>query len=95
MDTAGVRDNSCYAASKRGLKGLSSVISEEGIKYNISATHISLGAIYSSIWEGRQEFSKNDMLNVEYVAKIISYIANQPASIRMDQIEITPPKKIL
>ncbi len=95
VELAGIEDNSAYAASKSGLRGLSFVISQEGRKINVTATHITLGAVYSDIWNNRAEFSKDDMLDIEHVAESIKYIANLPNNIRIDNFEITPLKKIL
>ena len=95
VELSGTVDNSAYAASKSGLKSLSLVISEEGKNYNITSTHLTLGAVYSEIWKERAEFNVNDMLDIQHVANTISYIANLPSNIRMDTLEITPMTKIL
>jgi 3-oxoacyl-[acyl-carrier protein] reductase len=95
VELAGIENNSAYAASKGGLKALSLVISSEFQKKNITATHISLGAVYSDIWKERNGFCQKDMLAIDRVADTIKYIASLPHEIRIDHIELTPLKKIL
>lgn len=95
VELAGIEDNGAYAASKSGLRAMSFVISAEGHKTNITSTHITLGAVYSDIWKERPGFNKEDMLNIEHVSDTISYIASLPCNVRIDNLEITPPTKIL
>ncbi|MCX8515002.1 MAG: SDR family NAD(P)-dependent oxidoreductase [Burkholderiales bacterium] len=95
VELAGIKHNAAYAASKAGLKALSLVISDEGKNSNISSTHIALGAVYTDIWLERNQFKQEEMLNIEDVANTICYLVNLSPSVRVDYIEITPPKKIL
>ena len=95
VELAGVCDNSVYAASKSGLKGLSLVISEEGSRHNITSTHITLGAIYSDIWKYRPDFNKNSMLDISHVANIVKNIVELPYDVRIDTLEVTPKTKII
>jgi NAD(P)-dependent dehydrogenase (short-subunit alcohol dehydrogenase family) len=95
VELAGIKYNSAYAASKAGLKAMSLVINDEGIKDNISSTHVALGAVYSNIWAERGQFKPEQMLDIEHVANTISYLINLPPSVRVDYIEITPNTKIL
>lgn len=94
-DKFALNNNASYGASKCGLKGLSSILSEEE-KYNkIRVTHITLGAVYTEIWKERINFLKDDMLDPVQVAQLIAYIALLPTNMRIDNIEITPEKGIL
>ncbi|MDC0711188.1 SDR family NAD(P)-dependent oxidoreductase [Stigmatella sp. ncwal1] len=87
--------NAAYAASKHGVRGLTGILNEEGKAYSIRATLISLGAVYTSIWHTRPEFSPDDMLPIEEVAQSIWEIARKPLNVRVDEIRLLPPKGVL
>ncbi|WPB73477.1 SDR family oxidoreductase [Archangium violaceum] len=87
--------NGSYAASKHGVRALTGVLNEEGKPYSIRATLISLGAVYTSFWKTRPEFSPADMLSVEDVAQSIWEIAQKPLNVRVDEIRLLPPKGVL
>lgn len=87
--------NGAYAASKHGLRGLVGVLNEEGKDHSIRATLVSLGAVYTSFWKSRPEFSPADMLSVEDVAQSIWEIARKPLRVRVDEIRLLPPKGVL
>lgn len=87
--------NSVYAASKQAMSGLGSVLAEEWYKYNIFTTNIQLGATYTDIWKGVEGFSPEDMLQVNDVARVVSFVAATPLHVRMDEITLTPPKGVL
>lgn len=95
VELGGISLNSIYAATKAGVRAMSLVISQELYKYNITSTHIALGAVYSSIWDNREGFCRNDMLDVEHVAQAIINLIKLPHNVRIDYLEIVPPKKIL
>lgn len=88
-------DNGAYAASKHGVRGLTGVLNEEGKPFSIRATLISLGAVYTSFWHSRPEFSPSDMLSVDEVAQTIWEIARKPLNVRVDEIRLLPPKGVL
>jgi NAD(P)-dependent dehydrogenase (short-subunit alcohol dehydrogenase family) len=88
-------NNAAYAASKHGVRGLTGVLNEEGKAYSIRATLISLGAVYTSFWHSRPEFSSEDMLSVDEVAQSIWEIARKPLNVRVDEIRLLPPKGVL
>lgn len=88
-------NNGAYSASKCGLRGLSSVINEEGKAYGVYATHLSLGAVFSEIWESRPGFSPSDMLSSQDVARTILNIVSMSPSMRLDEMKLLPPKGIL
>jgi NAD(P)-dependent dehydrogenase (short-subunit alcohol dehydrogenase family) len=87
--------NGAYAASKHGVRGLTGVLNEEGKPYSIRATLLSLGAVYTSFWRSRPEFSPADMLSVEEVAQSIWEIARKPLNVRVDELRLLPPKGVL
>lgn len=87
--------NSIYSASKAALHSLSTTLNEEGKFNKIRATHITLGAVFTPIWETRKEFSASDMLSASMVAKVIRDIAFSSLDMRIDHIEITPEKGLL
>jgi NAD(P)-dependent dehydrogenase (short-subunit alcohol dehydrogenase family) len=87
--------NAAYAASKHGVRGLTGVLNEEGKPYSIRATLLSLGAVYTSFWKSRPEFSPADMLSVEDVAQSIWEIARKPLNVRVDELRLLPPKGVL
>lgn len=87
--------NAAYAASKHGLRGLTGVLNEEGKASSIRATLLSLGAVYTSFWHSRPEFSSSDMLSVDDVAQSIWEIAQKPLNVRVDELRLLPPKGVL
>lgn len=87
--------NGAYAASKHGLRGLTGVLNEEGKACSIRATLLSLGAVYTSFWHSRPEFSPADMLSVEDVAQSLWEIAQKPLNVRVDELRLLPPKGVL
>lgn len=87
--------NAAYAASKFGLRGLTSIVHEEGRAHGITATLVSLGATYTDIWRSRPEFPETDMLTPEEVALTIFSLINLPDKVTIPNITITPPKGVL
>ncbi|MFK2826604.1 SDR family NAD(P)-dependent oxidoreductase [Bacillus sp. B190/17] len=87
--------NSVYAASKHAMSGLGNVLAEEWYKYNIFTTNIHLGATYTDIWKGVEGFSPEDMLHVNDVARVVSFVAETPLHVRIDEMTLTPPKGVL
>lgn len=88
-------NNLAYGASKWGLKGLSANLGEEGKPYKIYSTHVTLGATYTDIWKSRPEFSPDDMLNTDEVAKSLAHLVLLPLNIAINEIEILPRKGVL
>ncbi|OES46319.1 SDR family oxidoreductase [Domibacillus iocasae] len=87
--------NSVYAASKHAMNGMGSTLAEEWYKYNIFTTNIQLGATYTDIWKDVEGFSPEDMLHVNDVARVASFIAATPLHVRIDEMTLTPPKGVL
>jgi 3-oxoacyl-[acyl-carrier protein] reductase len=87
--------NSIYASSKMAVKGFGEVLAEEWSNYSIGVTNIHLGATYTDLWKGMEDFSKEDMLTVGDVARVVSFIAETPLHVRIDELTLTPPKGVL
>lgn len=87
--------NSIYAASKHAVSGMGSVLAEEWYKDNIFTTNIHLGATYTDIWKNVEGFSSEDMLHVQDVARVASFVATTPLHVRIDEMTVTPPKGVL
>lgn len=58
-------------------------------------TNLILGATYTDLWKNVEGFSQADMLSTADVARMVAFIANTPLHIRIDRIEMTPPKGVL
>ncbi|NTX56263.1 SDR family oxidoreductase [Myxococcus sp. CA039A] len=87
--------NGAYAASKHGVRALTGVLNEEGKALGIRATLLSLGAVYTSFWKSRPEFSPSDMLSVDDVAQCIWEISTKPLNVRVDEVRLVPPRGVL
>lgn len=87
--------NSIYAASKQAVSGLGNVLAEEWHEANIFTTSIHLGATYTDIWKNVEGFSAEDMLHVNDVARAVSFVAETPLHVRIDEMTLTPPKGVL
>lgn len=87
--------NSVYAASKYAVTGLGAVLAEEWYAHRIFTTNIQLGATYTDIWKDAEGFSPEDMLRVDDVARVVSFIATTPLHVRVDDIVLSPPKGVL
>ncbi|MBE1446637.1 SDR family oxidoreductase [Paenibacillus sp. OAS669] len=84
-----------YTSSKQALNGLGEALSEEWYPHRVYLTKLCLGATYTDLWKGVEGFSKDDMLQVEDVARAAVFIAQTPLHVRMDEIKMTPPKGVL
>lgn len=87
--------NGAYAATKHGVRGLTGVLNEEGKAFGIRATLLSLGAVYTSFWKSRPEFSPADMLSVEDVAQCVWEISIKPPNVRVDEVRLVPSQGVL
>lgn len=90
-----IPENGAYGASKWAVRGLTEVMNAEWHPYGIFATLISLGAVHTDIWEGREGFDPRDMLPLGAVAEAIGQVAATPAGVRIDEIKIFPPRGVL
>lgn len=90
-----IAENGAYGASKYGVRGLTYILNEEGKSHNIRASIVNPGAVYTDIWEGREGFDPQDMLQPEDIAETILDIAHRPLHVRIDEVNILPPKGVL
>jgi NADP-dependent 3-hydroxy acid dehydrogenase YdfG len=51
--------------------------------------------VYTDISKERTEFDRNDMLNPGDVAETILDIAKRPLHVRIDEVNVLPPKGVL
>jgi 3-oxoacyl-[acyl-carrier protein] reductase len=86
---------SLYTSSKHALNGLGEALGEEWYTDRILLTNLILGATYTDLWKNVEGFSQEDMLSTEDVSRMVSFIANTPLHVRVDRIEMTPPKGVL
>jgi hypothetical protein len=47
------------------------------------------------MWQGREGFDQQDMLSTDDVASCVVDIAGRPLSVRIDEVQIGPPKGVL
>ncbi len=90
----GFPDSSAYCTTKHGIAGLAKAIREEW-KPDIRVVTVYPGAVYTSIWEGREGFSPKDMIPEREFAIQMSLLMDTPASINIDEMYILPKKGIL
>ena len=84
-----------YGASKFGARGLSQVVTEEGKAHRVFGTLVSLGAVATDVWAGRQGFAPGDMLSADDVAACVVDIVRRPLTVRIDEVQLGPPKGVL
>jgi NAD(P)-dependent dehydrogenase (short-subunit alcohol dehydrogenase family) len=94
-DRVALPECGAYGASKYGARGLSEVITEEGKAFGVFGTLVSLGAVRTAAWTGREGFDPADMLSPDDVAACVVDIAARPLSVRIDEVRVGPPKGIL
>lgn len=87
--------NAVYGGSKAALQALTRSLNAEGKEHNVRATYLELGATYTPLWDGVVGFSAADMLTVDDVAEVIAFIASRPLRVRIDELSLLPPKKLL
>jgi 3-oxoacyl-[acyl-carrier protein] reductase len=90
-----IAENGAYGASKFGVSGFSKILNEEGKPFNIRVSVVYPGAVYTDIWEGREGFKREDMMEAIDVAETVSDIASRPLRVRIDEVKILPPKGVL
>ncbi len=91
----GFANSSAYCSSKHGILGLARAIREEWKPYQIRIFCVTVGAVYTPIWENRPEFKKEDMLSKEDFAKFLASFVHLPESINLEEVYTLPLKGIL
>ncbi len=84
-----------YGASKAALEMICRSMNHELSGAGIRTTFLTLGAVYTPIWEGRAGYSASDMLSVADVAAAVKGIVESPLHVRIDEMTLLPPKGIL
>lgn len=90
----GFSESSAYCTTKHGIAGLAKSIREEW-KGEIRVTTVYPGAVYTSIWEGREGFNKEDMIPSKDFALQMTALLESPPSLNIEDMYILPPKGIL
>ena len=88
-------DNAAYACSKFGLRALTEAINVEAAAFGVRASLLSLGATDTPIWDQRPDFDRSSMLDAEDVVDTLMHVLTRPAGVRIDEIKLFPPKRIL
>jgi 3-oxoacyl-[acyl-carrier protein] reductase len=88
-------NSAVYTASKQAVNGMAQVLAEEWYPNRIMTTTLYVGATYTDLWKGVSGFSPSDMLQASDVARVVSFIAQTPLQVRIDEMTLTPPKGLL
>lgn len=88
-------ENSGYAASKFGLRGLHEVLRAELINTGVRTTLVSPGAVDTALWDEinpdeRPGFTpRASMLTPDAVAAAVMFAVTQPADVNVDEIRVS------
>jgi NADP-dependent 3-hydroxy acid dehydrogenase YdfG len=74
-----------YCASKFGARGLSSGLADQAIKLGIKVTDVNPGPTDSEYW-GDRKVPREKFLKTEDVARVISFVLNQPPEVLIREI---------
>jgi len=98
-DHVGYPENSAYAASKFGLRGLHETLVQEYRGSGVRLTLVSPGPTDTSVWDpfdpDRREgfIPRSAMLKPEDVAEAILFVATRPAHVLIDWLRLGPTGK--
>jgi NAD(P)-dependent dehydrogenase (short-subunit alcohol dehydrogenase family) len=98
-DHVGFPENSAYAASKYGLRGLHETLLAEYRGTGVRLTLVSPGATDTSVWDPvdpdhREGFpSRAHMLHPTDVAEAILFVATRPDHVLIDWLRLGPTRK--
>lgn len=98
-DHLGLPENSAYAASKFGLRGLHETLLAEYRGTGVRLTLISPGATDTAVWDPvdpdhREGFPRRaDMLRPADVADAILFVASRPEHVLIDWLRLEPTSK--
>ena len=80
---------SAYAASKYGLRGLSSALREELREYNIKVISIHPGAVDTPLWDkSESNFPRDEMMSAQEVSDIAVQTILAPNNVVCEEIII-------
>ncbi|WP_411821313.1 SDR family NAD(P)-dependent oxidoreductase [Leptospira sp. 'Mane'] len=91
----GFPNSTVYCASKHAASGLAKALREEWKPFGTKVINAYLGAIATSIWDNRPEFSKEDMVSVKDAAVFLHGLAYLPDTVYLEEFYMTPKKGIL
>jgi len=74
-----------YCASKFGARGLSSGLADQALKLGIKVTDVNPGPTDSDYW-GDRKVPREKFLQVEDVARVITFVLNQPEYVLIREI---------
>ena len=94
-NTRALDGSAAYGASKAALGMMCKSMNHELGPHGIRTTFLTLGAVYTPIWESRPEFFASDMLSVDDVARVVRDVVESPLHLRIDEMTLLPPKGIL
>jgi NAD(P)-dependent dehydrogenase (short-subunit alcohol dehydrogenase family) len=95
-DHVGFPENTAYAASKYGLRGLHETLREEYRGSGVRLTLVSPGPTDTSVWDpvdpdNREGFpARADMLRPDDVAQAIVFVATRPSHVDIDGLRMGP-----
>ena len=95
-DHTGLPENSAYAASKYGLRGLHEALLAEYRGSGVRFSLVSPGPTDTGAWDpvdpdNRPGFlARSDMLRPEDVAQAILFLVSRPASVQVDWLRLAP-----
>lgn len=98
-DHTGFPENSAYAASKYGLRGLHETLLAEYAGSGVRLTLVSPGPTDTAVWDAvdpdnRPGFMpRADMLRPTDVAEVIVFVATRPPHVIVDWIRVGPAKR--
>jgi short-subunit dehydrogenase len=91
----GFPNATAYCASKHAVSGLAKALREEWKELGVKVINANLGAISTSIWDDRPEFSKKDMISKSDAAEYLASLSDLPKTLYLDEVFVTPRKGIL
>ncbi|TGN14628.1 SDR family NAD(P)-dependent oxidoreductase [Leptospira ilyithenensis] len=91
----GFPNSTVYCASKHAASGLAKALREEWKPFGTKVINAYFGAIATSIWDNRPEFSKEDMVSVKDAAIFLRDLAFLPKTVYLEEFYMTPKKGIL
>lgn len=83
---SGSKDESIYCASKFGLRGFSEALQFEATKDSIQVLNVNVGAMKTSMTEGRKDWSK--FIDPKEVAETVHQVCHNYTSLRLTEIDI-------
>jgi NAD(P)-dependent dehydrogenase (short-subunit alcohol dehydrogenase family) len=90
----GFTHSTAYSGSKHAIAGALKSLREE-YRGQIRIVIVYAGAIFTSIWDGRNEFNPSDMISESDAGQYLASLVKVPNSIHLEEIYMMPKKGIL